>query len=167
MSLPAVIHNVKYKVAGKYAYKGEFVITAGVIYYLPHTDLIQRRINTAVSAMSGVAGGMAGRMIRDLKLPDHDDKRNRVLRGRESSLILQQKLDAYIRELKETRSSVTLSTALPLPMRYAKDDVKNLLVKPMGSVFFKAGYDTHLYKTGLLRRKYVMRALTEAGFISC
>jgi hypothetical protein len=165
MSLPAVIRNVKYRVAGKYAYKGDFVITAGVIYYLPHTDLIQRRINSTVTAMSGLAGGMGGRMIRRLSLPDHDDTGKKVLQGKESSLILQQQLDAYIKELRDARSSVTASTTLPLPLRYAKADVTNLSLKPMGSVLFEAGYDTHFYKTGLLKKSYVRKALTEAGFI--
>jgi hypothetical protein len=42
-------------------------------------------------------------------------------------------------------------------MRYAKSDVKNLSLKLMGSLFSEAGYDSHVYKFGLIKKRRVRR----------
>lgn len=171
MTLPLRIKNVRYKVAGEYAYKGDMIITEGVIYYFPHTDLVQQRINRTVDAMSyaaaGVGGGVAGvagNLISDLGRTDSDTSAKSLLNGERSNL-LQEKLDAYIAEMKAKRSSVTLSSYLPIPLRYTKDEVRNLSLTAMGSVSFDAQYDTHFYNIGLVRKGLLRAALSEGGFI--
>ena len=166
MSLPIRVKNVRYKVAGKYAYQGDMIITAGVMYYFPHTDLIQRRINRAVDAMAFAAGGLAGDFIRDLGLADFDKSADPLLQAEGHSLRIQEKLDAYIAELKAKRSSVTLSSYLPIPLRYTTNEIKNLSLTVMGSVQFEAHYDTHFYNAGFARKKVLRTSLIEAGFTS-
>jgi hypothetical protein len=165
MSLPIRIKNVRYKVAGKYAYKGDIIVTDGILYYFPHTDLIQQRINRTVKAMSYAAGGVAGGLIRNLELAAFDGDSGSLLHTKESNSAIQERLDAYIDDMKKERSAVTLSTYLPIPIRYTKADIKNLSLTLMGSVSFEAHYDTHFYNVGLARKKVLRASLSEAGFI--
>jgi hypothetical protein len=43
MILPITFKNVPYKVAGSVKYKGDLILTPGVIYYFPHTDVANKR----------------------------------------------------------------------------------------------------------------------------
>lgn len=170
MNLPVRLKNVRYKVAGKYAYKGDMIVTEGIVYYFPHTDLVQRRINRTVKAMSyaagWAAGGVADGLIKNLELTDFESDSGSHLHTKDSNSTVQVRLDAYIEEMKKGRSTVTLSTYLPIPLRYTRAEVKNLSLTFMGSVSFEAHYDTHFYNIGLARKKLLRTSLSDAGFIS-
>jgi hypothetical protein len=43
MILPIVFRNVSYSVAGSSKYKGDLILTPEVIYYFPHTDVVNKR----------------------------------------------------------------------------------------------------------------------------
>jgi len=161
MSIPILFKSVSYKVAGEYAYKGDLVVTHGVLYYFPHTDLIQKRTNTAVGFVAGgVAGRLARRNIMRQESYDRDEKRMELYA---SSQTLQQKLDAEIADLKEKRSSVS-ANSLPLPIRYDKNNIKNIQFGFFGPLTLEDHYDTHAFKIGVFKKRRLREALTEAGF---
>ena len=94
MKFSGLFENSKYKIAGSYAYAGDFIITKGIIYYFPYTDLIQKRINTVTSTMAAVVGpyGVASSMIRNLALPDSKDRDNQMFTATTHEMI-QNRLD--------------------------------------------------------------------------
>lgn len=167
MKFSGLFENSKYKVAGSFAYKGDLIITKGVIYYFPHTDLVQKRINTVVSTMAVVAGpyGVASSMIRNLALPDSTDRDSQMFTATTHETI-QNRLDESIKQMKEDRSSVTLSTALPLPMRFSQADIQNMTISFLGLLKFDAHFDTHVFSAGFASRSKLRGGLIENGFIS-
>lgn len=173
MSIPMVFDNVAYKVAGEYAYKGKLLITHDVIYFLPHTDLIQRRIDRTASSLSiainspivGVLMWLGRIIVSTLEVRQSTDFTSAFGEGRKASLILQEKMDNHIRKLKLNSPQVTASTDLPLPLKYDLNAVKDMSISSGGVLTFDANYDTHQYNVGLLKRNILRQSLIEAGFL--
>ena len=167
MKFSGLFEKAKYKIAGNYAYSGDLIITKEIIYYFPHTDLVQKRINNVTSTMAAVVGpyGVASSMIRNLALPDSQDRDNQMFMATTHEMI-QNRLDDSIRQMKEDRSSVTLSTALPFPMRFAAANIQNLSVSFMGTLKFDAHFDTQIFNVGITKSSHLKRSLIENGLIT-
>jgi hypothetical protein len=43
MSVPIIFTNISYSVAGSSTYRGDLILTKGMIYYFPHTDVANKR----------------------------------------------------------------------------------------------------------------------------
>lgn len=56
MILPLTFSNVTYQVAGSSKYRGDLIVTQGVIYYFPHTDAANRRFTVIVKILLIVLG---------------------------------------------------------------------------------------------------------------
>ena len=55
--LPLFFDNIHcYKMEGKFTFSGDLIITPRIIYYFPHTDLEQERINRGSDAEQGFLG---------------------------------------------------------------------------------------------------------------
>src|SRR6185295_387250 len=55
--LPAFFHNIAYyKIDDRFSFSGDLIITPGIIYYFPHTDLEQERIYRGGESESGFLG---------------------------------------------------------------------------------------------------------------
>jgi hypothetical protein len=51
MNKPTLFRAVRWKVAGEYAYKGDLIIVDRALFYFPHTDLIDERIDRSTVAV--------------------------------------------------------------------------------------------------------------------
>lgn len=170
MSKALVIRDMRYQVSGKYIYEGDFIITNGVLYYFPHTDLLQQRINRATSLASGVAGGMVGGIIgglgagaiRGLQQSAHREDHEKAL---DNPTILKSRLDSVIAEIKEKHSKDISANSLPLPMRYSSDEISEFSVSFFGVFSFKTKYEQHVFKTSMRYSKKIKESLSQNGFI--
>jgi hypothetical protein len=108
ISLISSFKNVKYKIADTYAYEGDCVFTPTVFYFLPHTNLIQRQINNAVTAVSIAAiafspsalGVMGSSSIKELKQGYDKDKEAELKQAKQTI----EQLDSYMEKLREKRA---------------------------------------------------------------
>ena len=63
MSLPVQIPNARYMVAGSYIYKGDLIMSWGIIYYVPLQYLKSRGMSDEGALFGGVVGNLlAGKM---------------------------------------------------------------------------------------------------------
>jgi hypothetical protein len=167
MTLPISFDNVSYF---SDEYRGDLIITPGVIYYFPHTNVALQKKETGYGSPAGL--GLLGVLV-DLISPflrelvattNRPDLRDVGLwRNGESSQNLQALLDAHIAEVKKQPPELLqYEYRVPKPMRFALAEIKNLSMH--GGLRFDAAYDSHDFSIGFRRKRLLRDALREGGF---
>ena len=90
-------------------------------------------------------------------------KEKKLWRENEPNEELQKRLDAYIEAERKKPIDIRSEDSLPKPMRFSKDDVKNISLRL--KLKFDTEFDTHDFSFNLLHKKHLRKALQEAGFI--
>ena len=167
MTLPMSFDNVSY--FGD-EYRGDLIITHGVIYYFPHTNMALQKKETgywrpSALGLIGVLLDLISPFLRELVATTNEpDLRDVGLwRDGESSQSLQARLDAHLAEMKKQPPEVLqYEYRMPKPMRFALAEIKNLSM--VGGLRFEAAYDTHDFSIGFRRKRLLRDALWEGGF---
>jgi hypothetical protein len=172
MSLPVTFDNVPY--FGN-EYRGDLVITHGVIYYFPHTNVsLEKKKNAGYDAIPGFASHfgllslpflLLGALIKELRSTINEPKLRKLglWKDGESSQALQSRLDAHIAQVKQQPPQLTqFEYSLPKPMRFAHAEIKNLSTR--GGLRFDTEYDSHDFSIGFSRKKLLRESISEAGF---
>ena len=176
--LPILLDNVPYyRIEDRYAFCGDLIITLRIIYYLPHTDLEQERINRGGDLQSGMPGSKAlgdlfTKMLSSFGFSQASSyPKSQIValwNKDDSSEALQSRLDAYIAGLKQNRppmfsNSISYSP-LPVPGRFTAGSVRGVRMGNDGVLSFQDSSDRHDFDIGVTRVKLVGKALSEAGF---
>lgn len=172
MGLPVTFDNVPY--FGN-EYRGDLVVTHGIVYYFPHTNValeLKKRGYKATDQMGLIAipFDLLAALLKELRTTTNKPRYPKLKeidlwRVGESNQDLQARLDAYIAELKKQPSQlVKYEYTLPKPMRFARADIKNLSMR--GGLKFDTEYDSHDFAIGFHRKKLLREALLEGGFSS-
>lgn len=177
MNKPILLRAVRWKVAGEYAYKGDMIIVDRALFYFPHTDLIDQRIDkTAMAVMLGFCSfGMAliyrfiAPVLIDPVLGRNTAATKELLRmtdeaGSDSKKI-RMKLDEHLAKLREENPGSRRALTLPLPVRFTSEDAKGISVGLLGALQFEAKYGQEQFHVGLINRGALVRALKEEGLI--
>jgi len=182
MRLPVSFDEAAY--FGK-EYRGDLIITHGVIYYFPHTNttLERGRKNTpgaldGVTALMGPAGeaihlGLvfyraAAGLWRRLRGPTINRPRLKsegLWAVGASSREMQARLDTYVAlRRREASRLVAYELTLPKPMRFPSAEMRGVSVR-LGELKFETEFDRHDFTVGLRRGRLLREALREGGFI--
>jgi len=187
MKLPISFEEVSYF---KNEYRGDLIVTKGVLYYFPHTRVIHARYKDELGGkdampLFGLLGNLApifatvpwirvaadksvkaGKFLKRTFRPTTNSPRIRKIhlwRGNVSDEKLQKILDEYIEKVKKERLEFD-EDSVPKPMRFSADEIENAR---MGLKFrFDAKYDNHDFRVNLIHRSLFKRALQEGGFLS-
>ncbi|HEY0547838.1 MAG TPA: hypothetical protein VGC91_20835 [Pyrinomonadaceae bacterium] len=169
LKLPISFEEVPYF---KNAFRGDLIITHGVIYYFPHTNTLLREkkgweawtfhlfgfAGLGVDVLLRAAWAMTRTTVNRSRLRKED-----LWREGDTSPMLQARLDAHIAESKRQGPQlVQYEYSLPKPMRFAVGEIKDLSTKR--GLRFKTEYDEHDFRIALHRRKLLREALWMAGF---
>src|SRR5262249_7848039 len=159
------------------AYGGDPIVTLGVLYFFPHTDLEKEREQyMRAFSLGGLldVGGAGGRgVIHQGKVQTRKTTNRSPLLGKGSSemgsvslYMVQTELDARIASFrKEKRPAAEFSSAIPGPERFTPQDVKNLSLSLTGMLKVETRYDTHDFKIGLRWKRLIRDSLWQAGFL--
>ncbi|MBV9210545.1 MAG: hypothetical protein JOZ52_07950 [Acidobacteria bacterium] len=168
LKLPVSFEEVPYF---KHAFRGDLIITLGVIYYFPriNTSVKERKVWHEVTRHFGLIGfgvdvvlRAGSALIRNTVNRSRLRKEGLWLEG-DSSPALQTRLDAHIAELKrQDPQLVRYEYSLPKPMRFAVGEIKNLSTR--GGLKFETAFDQHDFSIAPHRRKLLREALWMAGF---
>ncbi len=172
------------------AYRGDLIITEGIIYYFPHTNVEQDRYSelpgkeevwtigrllgfvVPILAMSGHTYALfeilwkTSKFLRRTFRPTNNRPRIREKQlwfGEDSSKILQDRLNDYIEERKKDSPEI-MELSLPRPMRFPVENVKNLKIGL--KLTLDTEFDDHDFRVNLFHRSKLKTALKEAGFVS-
>lgn len=171
-----LLRAVRWKVAGEYAYKGDMIIVDKALFYFPHTDLIDERIDkTAVAVMlvlfsCGIAliYRFIAPLLVDPLLRRHTASTRELLRMTDEAgsdpKKIREKLDEHLAKLREENPGSRRALTLPLPVRFTSQDVKGISVGLLGALRFEAKYGDEQFHVGLINRGALERALKEEGF---
>ena len=186
MKLPISFEEVPYF---NNEYRGDLIITKGVIYYFPHTRVVAARFSHEIGGkdtaeMIGLLGNLVpiietvpwihsaadksvkiGKFLKRTFKPTTNSpkiKKLNLWRGDESNENLQMILDEYISQIKK-ESLKFEEDSVPQPMRFALEDVENL---SFGLKFrFDGKFDNHDFRVNIIHRSQFKKALIEAGFL--
>jgi hypothetical protein len=178
MKRPTLLRAVRWKVAGEYAYKGDLVIVDKVLFYFPHTDLIEERIDkTAIAVMlifcsCGIAliyrfiAPMLVDPIRGRYTASTKELIQMIESVGDDSKRIRERLSGYIAKLKEENAGSRRALTMPLPVQYTIEDITRVSVSLLGKLEFEAKYGAEQFNVGLINKGALTKALTEEGFIS-
>jgi hypothetical protein len=187
MTLPVSFEETSYF---KSEYRGDLIVTKGVLYYFPHTrvsafrfenDLLGGRDKAELIGLAGILLPLAGgaptlyalannsvkfaKFVKRVVAPSMNSPeiRKQNLWNRNQPLEnLQQILDAYIVQARRKDLEFE-SDSVPKPMRFAAGEMEN--VKLGLKLTFDAKYDNHDFRINLLHRGKLKAALIEGGFL--
>ncbi|MBA2731738.1 MAG: hypothetical protein H0U54_02480 [Acidobacteria bacterium] len=163
MTLPATIKEVKYyKTLGQYSFKGDLVITRGIIYFFAEEE-IESRYEKRHNVHHNV-------FVNKPKPPPRTGylvelKKNGFWKQEDGGIDLQNRLDQHILWLKETQRTENFSSSLPIPSRFINKEVANLSITFTGEFSFEAQLDKQEFKVGVFKKKQLLEALREGGFM--
>jgi hypothetical protein len=186
MSLPISFDDVPYF---RNQFRGDLIVTGGVIYYFPHTNVAEEKNRKNFGPADGIdmaapVLGAVGEVIGLLGLgkavfdrtsgPRRRLRRPTLNRPRLSEKGLwvagdsceeaRERLDPYVAAEKKRPPQLTgYEYSLPKPMRFAAAQVAGLRVR-LGVLRFDTEFDSHDFNVGLRRRAVLLEALREAGF---
>ncbi len=186
MKLPISFEEVSYF---NNEYRGDLIVTKGVLYYFPHTRVNYARYANELGGKDGMAvfelfgnfapifavipwfhtaaeGGIkAGKFLKRTIRPTINSpqlRKKQLWRGNDTSEQLQNVLDEYIEKVRKGRLEFD-EDSVPKPMRFAADEVENVR---FGLKFkFDAKFDNHDFRVNLIYRGLFKKALQEAGFL--
>jgi hypothetical protein len=167
-------------------YRGDLIITHGVIYYFPHTNMAlektKRSRNDAIdvlTAFMGAAGeaialgralhGGVGGLWRKLHGPTINQphlKRSGLWVVGASSQEMQSLLDTHIASKKREPSRlVGYEYTLPKPLRFTAQEISNMSLR-LGVLRFSTEFDSHDFTVGVRRARRLREVLREGAFIN-
>ena len=186
MKLPISFEEVSYF---KNEYRGDLIVTKGVLYYFPHTRVKYARYADELGGKDGMVifdllGNLApifatvpwirvaadksvkvGKFLKRTFRPTINSPQIRKIhlwRGDNSNEILQKILEEYIEKVKKDSLKFE-EDSVPKPMRFAIDEIENV---KFGLKFkFDAKFDNHDFRVNLIHKGLFKKALIEAGFI--
>lgn len=186
MKLPISFEEVSYF---KNEYRGDLIVTKGVMYYFPHTRVKYARHADELGGKDGMVifdllGNLSpifaavpwlrivadksvktGKLFKRTFRPTINSpqiRKKRLWRGNETNETLQNVLDEFISQAKKDSLKFE-EDSVPKPIRFSADEVEN---EKFGSKFkFDAKFDHHDFKVNLIHRSLFRKALHEAGFI--
>ena len=186
MKLPISFEEVSYF---KNEYRGDLIVTKGVLYYFSHTRVKYARyadelggqdamvIFDLLGNFAPVFGAVpwirtaadksvkAGKFIKRTIRPTTNSpqlRKKHLWRGNDIDEQLQNVLDEYIEKVRNERLEFE-EDSVPKPMRFAVDEVENVR---FGLKFkFDAKFDNHDFRVNLIHRGLFKKALQEAGFL--
>ena len=167
-------------------FRGDLIITTGVLYYFPHTNVAAakpEKKNRPTEHLDflwhlfGLSGAIfllvadslfdiSSFLWRALKATQNKPELRKLglWRDGEFTPILQQRLDAYIAETRrEVSPMVEYEYSLPKPMRFTRTEIRNLSLR-RGSLRFETEFDSHEFRIGFRRQKSLRELLWESGF---
>ena len=187
MKLPVSFEEVSYF---NNEYRGDLIITEGVVYYFPHTRVVTARYSEEIGGKDGLVifdllGNLApvlgtvpwihaiagksikiGRFFKRTFRPTRNSpqiRKQQLWTGNESNESLQKRLDEYIARVKR-ESFDFADDAVPKPMRFAIGEIENV---SFGLKFkFDAKFDNHDFRVNLLHRRHLREALKAAGLLN-
>ncbi len=187
MKFPISFEEVSYF---KNEYRGDLIVTKGVLYYFPHTRVKYQRfadelggkdvmpvfellgnlapIFSAVPWLRTAADKSvkAGKFLKRTFRPTINSPRIRKIqlwRGNDTNERLQTILDEYIEKLKKERLEFE-EDSVPKPMRFSAEEIEN--ARFFGFKFkFDAKCDNHDFRVNLIHRGLFNKALKESGFV--
>lgn len=186
MKLPISFEEVSYF---NNEYRGDLIVTKGVLYYFPHTRVVHARYSDELGgedampvfdllgnlapffgAVSWIRAGAdksvkLGKFLKRTFRPTTNAPRvrkNQLWRGNDTNENLQKLLDGYIEKVKKERLEFD-DDSVPKPMRFGAEEIENA---KFGFKFkFEAKYDNHDFRVNLIHRSLLQKALKEGGFI--
>lgn len=187
MKLPISFEEVSYF---NNEYRGDLIVTKGVLYYFPHTRVKYQRFANelegkdamplfellgnlapifgtvpwirAAADKSVKAGKFLKRNLRPTTNAPHIRKTH-LWRGGDTNEKLQTAFDEYIETVKKERLEFD-EDSVPKPMRFSADEIKQIR---FGFKFkFYAKYDNHDFRVNLMHRSLFRKALLEGGFLN-
>ncbi|HEV8159312.1 MAG: hypothetical protein H0X15_03385 [Acidobacteria bacterium] len=184
MKLPISFDEVSYF---NNEYRGDLIVTKGVLYYFPHTRVIHARYADELGGketmpLFDLLGNLApifgtvpwirtsadksvklGKFLKRTFRPTTNSPRIRKIhlwRGNDTNEKLQIVLDEYIEKVKKDRLEFD-DDSVPKPMRFSTDEIGNAR---FGLKFrFDAKYDNHDFRVNLIHRSLLKKALQEGG----
>lgn len=171
LELPISFDEVPYF---KNSFRGDLIITTGVIYYFPHANTLKADEGItwhATTDLIGIYGLPIGFLLHGVwRVIRTTVNRSRLRKQglwmeRDTNALLQARLDGHITELrKQPPELVRYDYSLPRPMRFAVNEVKNVTTRR--GLRFDTEFDTHDFRIALHRRRLLRDALWLAGFKS-
>ena len=186
MKLPISFEEVSYF---NNEYRGDLIVTKGVLYYFPHTRVNYARSAEEIGGKDAMAvfellgnfvpglgavpwlrtaadkGLKIGKFLKRNFRPSVNSPKIRTAnlwRGTETNERLQAVLDDYIERIKGEGLAFE-EDSVPKPMRFAASEIENA---KFGLKFkFDAKYDNHDFKVNLIHRGLFKKALQEGGFL--
>lgn len=187
MKLPISFEEVAYF---SNEYRGDLILTKGVLYYFPHTRVVYSRYADELGGKDAMPlfdllGNLApifatvpwlrisadksvkvGKFLKRSLRPTTNFPRIQKLqlwRGNDTNEYLQSVLDEYIERIKKDELEFE-EDSVPKPMRFSSDEIKNAA---FGLKFkFDAKYDNHDFRVNLIHRSLFKKALKESGFLN-
>lgn len=187
MNLPISFEEVSYF---NNEYRGDLIVTKGVLYYFPHTRVKYQRfaeelggkdkmvIFDLLGNFAPILGTVpllraaadksvkAGKFLKRAIRPTTNSPRIRKIqlwRENEADEKLQAILDEYIEKVK-MESLKFDEDSVPKPMRFSVDEIKQ--VRFNFKFKFYAKYDNHDFRVNLIHRSLFKKALLEGGFLN-
>ena len=186
MKLPISFEEVSYF---NNEYRGDLIVTKGVLYYFPHTRVNYARRFDELGGQDAmvlfeVLGNFApvfgaipwlrvaadksvkvGKFLKRKLRPTINApkiRKSNLWRGNETNESLQTILDEHIEKIK-TESLKFDEDSVPKPMRFSADEAANAR---FGLKFkFDAKFDNHDFKVNLIHRSLFKKALQDGGFL--
>jgi hypothetical protein len=186
MKLPVSFEEVSYF---NNEYRGDLIVTKGVLYYFPHTRVNYARRAEELGGKDAMAifellGNFApvlgtvpwirvaadksvkvGKFLKRKFRPTINSPKIRAAdlwRGNETNEALRAVLDEHIEKIKSENLKFD-EDSVPKPMRFSADEIENA---KFGLKFrFDAKYDNHDFKVNLMHRGLFKKALQEGGFL--
>lgn len=186
MKLPISFDEVSYF---KNEYRGDLIVTKGILYYFPHTRVNHARHADELGGKDAMPlfdllGNIApvfgtvpwirvaadksvktGKFLKRAFRPTTNSPRIRKIhlwRGNDTNETLQKVLDEYIKTIKKERLEFN-DDSVPKPMRFGIEEIKNAR---FGLKFkFDTKYDNHDFRVNLIHRSLFRKALQEGEFL--
>lgn len=175
MRLPVSFDDVAYF---RKEYRGDLIVTQGVIYYFPHTNVALEKARKNVPGLEDFVAQFTGppeiykwavSLWRALRRPTINRPRLKgggLWADGASSREMQSLLDSYVASVrKEPSRLVAYEYTLPKPMRFPGPEIRNLRLG-LGGLRFDTEFDSHDFTVGLRRRGLLREALRAGAFIS-
>lgn len=170
-------------------FRGDLIITKGVIYYFPHTNVGSARYSQEIGGKDGLVvfellGNLApilgtvpwlhaaadksvkaGKFLKRAFRPTTNSPKISKLglwRKNVANEELQRIFDEYLKRVK-SESLRFANDSVPKPRRFAVEEIKNV---SLGLKFkFDTEFDSHDFRVNLLHRNLLKKALREGGFL--
>lgn len=186
MILPVSFEEVSYF---NNEYRGDLIVTKGVIYYFPHTNVAAARHAQEIGGKDGlvvfeVLGNLApilgavpwvhaaagksvkaGKFIKRAIRPTTNSpkiKKLNLWRKDVANEELQKILDEYLDKIKNNPARFQ-EDSVPKPMRFAVNEIENVSFGL--KLKFDAKFDNHDFRVNLLHTGLLRKALREGGFL--
>jgi hypothetical protein len=169
MTLPKLITQVSYF---DNAYRGDLVISHGVLYYFPWVNVALEQKQTRSDQLVrlfplDLAIDLAGVAIKAISHANEKSKLEELglWRPDQTDEALKARLDAYIADQRtKPPLLVDYEYGLPQPMRFAAGEIKNLSLT--SGLRFDTDFDSHDFDVSAIPETWLFDTLEEAGFIS-